>query len=594
MQKSAQTSTPAPLACLACRRKHLKCDGIQPTCGRCHKAQIDCHYTPSRRGYRSTPRSKPVGASVGSPASSAVYSDQQSVPGMFDTMHHAMQPSEWPTQGPSLLQGGLEGLDASTMGGSNQGLLTQNNLLAIPIDPVPADNDFRLLDFYYAFFHDAHPILPPIQQLHALAPIPPSLNLVIKFIGAHFAFDVSADAYKAAAAEAIAQDLAPSFYKVQALLLFSTVLHARNDREEAYDSFCAAANLAIDLGMYQRSFMVRHGQNSFVREESLRRTWWELYICDAMFAAFDQCPCRISNLPGMDIPLPCDDASFATGFSLIDPPSLPQFYNRIFSAREHKYSSFCYAVEAAKLLSRALTLSNNIDNTGRDQVESLEANITSWFHHLPDDRPNALCADGNVDQMLFRAYMITHCASIYLHLPRSNLLATPTANASIACARKGPSLPPTSHTLTHAAKALEAANGIVALAALRKPLLKHTPFFICGLVLSAVVQLCAWSITATGAVEPRRDRLALIVGELKSLDRTWALAHQVMCHIKRLAREVLEIGVQSEPSRGLGDGEEGQGEGEIQGEGGAIDQGPDVSSLVSSEMWLGDIEFEQV
>jgi hypothetical protein len=40
-----------PAACVACRTKHLKCDGEYP-CSRCAVHKIECSYVKSRRGYK--------------------------------------------------------------------------------------------------------------------------------------------------------------------------------------------------------------------------------------------------------------------------------------------------------------------------------------------------------------------------------------------------------------------------------------------------------------------------------------------------------------------------------------------------------------
>lgn len=42
----------AALACVTCRRRHLKCDGLQPTCSRCIATSERCQYVKSRRGMR--------------------------------------------------------------------------------------------------------------------------------------------------------------------------------------------------------------------------------------------------------------------------------------------------------------------------------------------------------------------------------------------------------------------------------------------------------------------------------------------------------------------------------------------------------------
>ncbi|KAG2226373.1 hypothetical protein INT45_000541 [Circinella minor] len=40
------------LACIICRKKKVKCNGVQPTCSRCHSMGIQCQYSdpPKKRG----------------------------------------------------------------------------------------------------------------------------------------------------------------------------------------------------------------------------------------------------------------------------------------------------------------------------------------------------------------------------------------------------------------------------------------------------------------------------------------------------------------------------------------------------------------
>ncbi|KAJ1335035.1 RNA polymerase II-specific transcription factor-like protein [Microdochium nivale] len=53
---ASSSATTVPAACLACRAKHLKCDGQKP-CRRCKGNNLDCVYVASRRGYKG-PRRK--------------------------------------------------------------------------------------------------------------------------------------------------------------------------------------------------------------------------------------------------------------------------------------------------------------------------------------------------------------------------------------------------------------------------------------------------------------------------------------------------------------------------------------------------------
>ena len=458
---------------------------------------------------------------------------------------------------------------------TNTGSLNPDVLSGLPSHG--GDDDY-LLDFYYAFFHDAHPVLPPAHLLRRLAPIPACLTTALKFIGAHYTPSTPPELYRASALSALSptENEPPSFFHVQAMMLLAVTLHARNERKESVALFTQAVDLALRLGLNHKAYAEAAGaHHDPVKTESMRRTWWELYVLDSMFSAFDQTTLKIGSHVIMDVPLPCDDVSHSTGIYMTDAVTATQFYDRIFGNHDNvEHPSYSYAVEATRVLRRVLRLPLTFDDRQRDQVESLDASIGSWHRHVPAAKAHVLNpADGTVDQGMFRAYMVIHCASIYLHLPRGDLLTTPVANASITCAIRGPGAAPASTPLVHATKAVNSANSLAALATLRSSIVKHTPFFICALVLSAVVQLCACSIRAASSVEPRRDRIALIIGELKSLNTTWAISRRVMQQIKGVAREVLEIGVQPRSAFAA-----------------IEDPGPDINALVTSEMWLGDTD----
>lgn len=53
-------SRPSSLACVPCRRRHLKCDARMPVCSRCLASNIDCGYVRSRRGLRGNNAAQPV------------------------------------------------------------------------------------------------------------------------------------------------------------------------------------------------------------------------------------------------------------------------------------------------------------------------------------------------------------------------------------------------------------------------------------------------------------------------------------------------------------------------------------------------------
>lgn len=55
-EKGDSPPRPSSLACLACRRRHVKCDALMPACTRCRTNHTECQYVRSKRGLRKNAR----------------------------------------------------------------------------------------------------------------------------------------------------------------------------------------------------------------------------------------------------------------------------------------------------------------------------------------------------------------------------------------------------------------------------------------------------------------------------------------------------------------------------------------------------------
>jgi hypothetical protein len=508
--------------------------------------QLFCEYTPSRRGYKGP--SKKRRADPPSTDSPQMMSD----PRLFALDGRNPEiPSNWNM--PSSGAGPISTLPAAQttppeMGQTParpSGIQSQVVNARSPLTPDSSSTvgtDGYLVDVYYSNFHAAHPILPPLHKLFRNSP-PHYLEQVIKFVGAHFTTAASPETYRPyVVAEVV--DQPPSPEKVQALLLLTIVLHSRNEREEAGSMLAQAMDLAYDIGLNRRSFAETVGEADPIREESLRRTWWELFVIEGMLTALGVRASFTANTIPLEVPLPCEERIYQDGglFPLASPPTIAQFDDRVFADEDIDFSSFSYRIEAVRILGRVVSLSEMV--TGQQElVESVDARIVSWFHHLPESKMELMLADGTVDEMMFQAKMIINGASIYLHFPRSDLLSSPAVAAEVICGHSGLCLMPAFSHHSHAMKAVKAASEISNLAAIRMPETKHTPFFICALVLSSIVQLAAYSVKAGQVPDPRRDRLSLTVGVFRSLGKTWAISQSVNRQIRAVARDVLDIGV---------------------------------------------------
>ncbi|KAJ5560774.1 hypothetical protein N7535_008971 [Penicillium sp. DV-2018c] len=526
---------PALLACLQCRHKHLKCDGRTPTCSRCEQTRSSCEYTKSRRGYK--------GPSKKRRANSPDY-----VPMDPNTVGKLDLPVDW-----AALQSGFSYTptvhlpsSASTSPGLHH-MSTPMIPNVRPIsDPLTPDSltaiggDGYLLEMYYSYFHAAHPILPPQKLMHRYV-FPAYLEQVMKFIGSHFTPAASSDTYRHTVV-AMVQEQELSVEKVQALLLLAIVLHSDNERAEAGVCLSGAVDGAFELGMHQGTFAIYASNGDPIRAESLRRTWWELFVIEGLMTALGVQRVYRTNQVPLEVALPCEERIYHDALPPPPSPTIAQFDERVFAEEELDFSSYCYRIESVRILGRVVAMQEMTEGQ-QDHVEAIDARIGSWSHHLPESKEELLRPDGSVDEIMFQATMILNGAAIYLNFPRSDLLSSPAVAAEVICGHHGPiSVPAFSHN-EHAMKASKAARELSRLAAFRVPVIKHTPFFICALTLSSIVQLASCSVKAGQMPDPSRDRLALTIGVFKSLARTWAISQSIMRQIKAVARDVMDLGL---------------------------------------------------
>ncbi|EAW06795.1 Zn(II)2Cys6 transcription factor [Aspergillus clavatus NRRL 1] len=544
-------SGPSLLACLLCRHKHLKCDGTTPVCGRCAATGAECQYTPSRRGYKGPSKkrranpSSPEQLPLSEPSTSSF--DPQSVALLDPPADWSLQNGSFQNAFPYFSPNGFPSSDSDSSHINTDRALTSQQPTRVsnggPLTPeslTSVAGDGYLVDIYYTYFHPSHPILPPLRLLYRFH-VPRYLEHVIKFIGSHFTPAANSEVYRPSVMlSAMEQDA--SVEKLQALLLLAIVLHSRNERAEAGECLVMAVDLAFELGIHRETFAVAMGGGDPVREESLRRTWWELFVIEGMLTALGVQRINRTSLVPPEVPLPCEERIFQDGLAAPAPPTIAQFDERVFADEERDFSSYTYRIEAVRILGRVVAIQDMIEGQ-QDHVEAIDARIASWFHHLPESKSELLRPDGSVDEMMFQATMIVNGAGIYLHFPRSDLLSSPAVAAEVICGHHGPcSIPAFSHH-AHAMKAVKAASEISTLAAIRMPVVKHTPFFICALVLSSIVQLAACSVKAGQMPDPSRDRLTLTIGVFKSLARTWAISQTIMRQIKAVARDVMDVGL---------------------------------------------------
>lgn len=394
----------------------------------------------------------------------------------------------------------------------------------------------HVVNLYYSFFHSAHPILLPRHMYEQQ--YPPYLQSVVHFIGSHYSASQSGDSLLEQTAAALRVNTERSAYMVQARLLFAIAIHARGEPSEGQAMLQDAINLAISLGMNTKEFAAVNGSSSPSLQESFRRTWWELFCVEGIMSAIHRKPTMKTGSVVQGVLLPCEESTYTDGTCFSAMSTFARFADRHFAEEEVDFSSYCYRIEAVQILARVLSIANT--EAHPDEVQAIDNSLAAWSHYVPSEKRDIISNSGEIDELLFQAHMLIHWATILLHMPRSELLSIHPATADIFCAKGDKQMASTDTKHAHASKATDASKELSNLAALRCPVQKHTPFFICALVIASVVQLAACTLHNCRCMYQHRDRITLVVGLLKSLGSNWACAGSVLVKIKRIAAKVLK------------------------------------------------------
>lgn len=415
--------------------------------------------------------------------------------------------------------------------------LAQETILELP--PQIGDHESTLIELYFSKFHHAHPILVPKATYCALS-LPDGLRATVRYIGSLLGGSGDADQYKAEAIHALKQDLSWTPYRVQGLLLLAIALHSVNEQAEAQSYLSNAVDLANILGMNRYGFASQYGEGKPLLEESFRRTWWELFFIDGMFAALQQKASFRCNTVELKAGLPCEDNAFLNGTWLPTAPTLAQFDNRVFDDDDIDFSSYCYRIEAVRIMARVLAIAEDPD-VDRDEFTAVDNALAGWKYHLPPCKADIARSvnAGEPDELMFQAHLIIDHATIMLHLPRSNLRSIHPLTATTTCCPWSRPLAPTFSEHNHLMKVTAASQGLSDLAALRCSH-DHTPFLACGLIMGSLVQLSVCSLHASQCITQHRERVMLMIGVLKALGRVWPLAQIGLSQVRTYAKEVLQ------------------------------------------------------
>lgn len=324
MQRQTSGSTvesgSVPLACKPCRDRHVKCDGLQPVCSRCYDSKQYCVYIPSQRGRRLVRNKRPRSQESMDDSTDA----RRRNPGLslsdpaIDMGQFAPRMSS-PSISPSSLQPPASIMQTSYSNTPRERSISnspQPHTQRVPQPSVvsPGPSPAQLLELYYFYFHNAHPILIPhafLPQIQA-STMPLAVEAIMCYIGAQYNSFARRDPSHLQRLQAalFSPTAGRNRFVVQALVLLGVVQRAQDRNDLAYETFGQALDIAMELGMNQASFARENSEGSPVIEEMWRRVWWELYINDAMLAATRQDGYSRMQAIEMDAGLPCEESSY--------------------------------------------------------------------------------------------------------------------------------------------------------------------------------------------------------------------------------------------------------------------------------------------
>ncbi|KAL4879891.1 hypothetical protein BJY04DRAFT_219696 [Aspergillus karnatakaensis] len=562
-------STPRPPqkrvsnACVPCRARHMKCDSKAPVCSRCQAEGSKCVYIKSRRGG-------------GRRAPQVQDQDQGQIPARIEHARRA-----------ALLPGALAPARTS-------------NAVSYPVqcpgyrptaasafdDSSPESTESDLVGLYYTFFHPAHPCILPQWSLRIRIALDPvslqTLLPVIEYIGSLYSSSTLSAPLERAVLQAFAclrartstssstsdgthgQD--PTPFDIQAIILYCIAVYWNDEIPRALDLLDDAIAGAVRIGLNSSGFDTAYGEGDLVLEESLRRTWWVVYLTSVHIAgSMKDFPARVERVE-MDggVGLPCEEGGYEAG-EIPSPPTLQDYEMREFHSQETvQFSSFAELIGLSRSIN--LVLGGGIPSSSEGVTRvcgNADTSILAWLLLLPREKQSLVKRDGSVDQLLFRGYMLIYTYIVDLNRQFSTLHQTPLESLS----RRTPRAPPPSsfhmnsqsqsqpceqNLVMHTTKVLTAISKMHTLLTLPIELTTHTPFTICMISNTAIAHLAAYKwVYGYQERKIERGRIRLVIAILKELGAVWPLGRRTVEEVVAVARDVIGDGESERVSIGL-------------------------------------------
>ena len=410
-----------------------------------------------------------------------------------------------------------------------------------------------LIDIFYRHFYPAHPFMIP-KKLYTSRPslLPDYVRAAMRFVAGHYISNANTKALRSAAAIVLSEKVPEDGFKVQGLMLYAIASFARYEQSQGGHALELAIQIALRIGMNRHVFAVNH--NNYTIQESWRRTWWSLFILNGLVTAIggQEKPFRLHDVY-CDVPLPgpCDD--YSDCLSNHQPRCISDFRNRTFSEDPYQWSSFAYAVESMYIMGAVFTLGADTFAITDPQVEAIDASISNFLLSLPPSKREVTLADGRTDETLLMAHMIINWAAILIHRPRSTLTFIRNHYQTTCTSRREAAGLPALAYASHTSKTLRAANALISLASIPRPLSYCTPILMCGITTAATVHLPAYALADRhDTAVAIKERLQLAISALGAFAEIWPRASIAKSQVAGFAREVLTKPNVSVDSTGVG------------------------------------------
>ncbi|KAL7943908.1 hypothetical protein V8C42DRAFT_327145 [Trichoderma barbatum] len=529
--------TRSSLACLACRSRHVKCDGKRPCCSRCGESGRLCDYAKSRRGgldRAALARLRQLAATedrlvgnliriTGPPAIPEARQDHEAdaCPDaiVVDTTRDSVPESYSPAP------------------------------LESPTARIHSVGDDTLVDLYYKNFHKLHPLVLPRRHLIRLCNDPEShprlvpLVAVLRLIGHLYGsrdWPTSLqDAVKACFSQASQTDP----FMVQCRVLYCIALFWYGYKTEAKNELDIAIRLALDLEMFQRQFATEQGGGDLVLRECWRRTWWMLYLVNGYYVGtVGTMEFALIDVEAT-VELPCEEFEYETG-EIPEPKTLEDFDCREFALDNVSFSSFAYLVGAARSVAAAAPMAMGItpEDVSLHVIHAADSILDGWLLLLPKVAKQIMNKSGEIDELMFQAHLLIHVSTISLHRPLSDLRFN-AVEAISSCARQPPpDLPTPERVNVHTIRVMRSIEAQIYLLALPARPFHHSPFTTCMISEGTLALLSACKFLLKGRELSRaRDQVRMTIGCLKSLGDMWPRTARNLQEIQRIARHALGL-----------------------------------------------------